>query len=93
MSEKHELMTKGFETWRKLALTRVGVNSVGVAEDKKEALDLVLEAAFEAGFGFGGSVAERGMMNDLKEHLENAAKNGNVIVTNGGIPSPDVGHA
>lgn len=91
MSDKHDMMTKGFETWKKLAITRIGVNATGVAEDKKENLFLLLEAAFEAGFSLGGSVAEHRLMSELKEAFDE--KNGKAIVLNGGIPQPDHGHA
>lgn len=90
MSKKLEMMKKGFDTWRKLALTRVGINATSIAEDKREALDLVLEAAFEAGFSFGGATAAADLMGDLKEAIN--GKDDKIILTKG-IPMPDHGHA
>lgn len=88
---KMEVMKEAFGTWIKLALTRIGVASVGVTEDKRESLDLLLEAAFEAGFSVGGCMATRELMNDLTEHVS-GGKNGKVIVADA-IPMPGVGHA
>lgn len=91
MSEKnkHEIMKEGFATWQKLALARMGIAATGIAEDKREALNLVLEAAFEAGFSFGVNVIMGEVVNDIKKAMNGGE---HAIVTNA-IPMPTVGNA
>lgn len=86
---KHEIMKEGFELWQKLAISRLGITTVGVADDKKEALNVLMEAAFEAGFSFGCHTGMNDVMSDLIDHVK---KNGKVV-TNGSIMVPEVGHA
>lgn len=89
---KHDVMKEAFEMWQKLALTRLGLTVVGIADDKKEALKILLESAFEAGFSIGCHTGMNDVMSDLVEHAKSNGKNGNVIVTDA-IPMPGVGHA
>lgn len=80
MSDKLSTMKKGFELWKKLAMTRMGISMVGVAEDKREALDVLLETAFESGFSYGGATAASELMSDLKEAVTNGDKKNGAIV-------------
>ena len=89
---KHEIMKEAFELWQKLAMTRLGIAAVGVPEDKKETLNMLLEAAFEAAFSFGVQKGMHEVMSDLVSHVKSNGKDGGVIVADG-FPMNTVGNA
>lgn len=98
---KKDLTKKAFDVWVKTAMARLGISSLGVPEEKREALNLLLECCFESAFCAGGHFAIAEAADEISEAVsaklnKELGHHGKAIIVNGkgaGIPQPDHGEA
>lgn len=98
---KKEIAQKAFDVWLKTAMARMGMAAVGVPEEKKESLKLLLECCFESSWQAASHFAVAEHAEEISSAIcaklnKELGEQGKAIIVNGkggGIPQPGHGEA